>query len=319
MTDVIPAIREQVCRYRYFSIVLILTLLYAVFFSWVGIWWHGLYYTNVDLDIFEQALWTTIHSGEILYTNEYGGSSHFGTHFSPILLLMLPVYALAPVTETIIIIQAVILAMGAIPLYYIGKKEVSEPAGVITSVVYLLYPALHGVNTCEFHEIVFFPFLYLAAAAFLIHHRYTGYLVCGLLCLTIKEDIALPVIMLALWGAWRDRQSLTSRGRFHLALFLAAVITAAAAIMLIIPFFNPEGIYPHFSNVYFAGDTLAGDTANSRMTFLIQLFAPLLGIPVLAPEILVIGTPGFLELFRGCCFTVIHSIPVKYFFGSTFS
>ena len=22
---------------------------------------------------------------------------------------------------------------------------------------------------------------------------------------------------------------------------------------------------------------------------------------------------------RGCCFTVIHSIPVKYFFGSTFS
>jgi uncharacterized membrane protein len=284
-------------EHRSFLFVVICVTVYSVFFSWVGIWWHNLYYTNVDLDIFEQALWNTIHSGDLLYANEYGGSSHFGTHFSPILLCMLPVYALFQHTETILIIQAIILGAGAIPLYFITTTRLSQTAGVCVSGVYLLYPALHGITTCEFHEIVFFPLFFLFAFAFLIRHHYCGYIISALLCISIKEDVALLVIMLGLWGLWQDRCKSRKIQLVHICLIAASIITMAAAILVIIPFFNPDGIYPHFQNAYFSTGVNTEEPIGGRAIFIAQLLAPVLGLPLLAPEILFIGLPGYLELF----------------------
>ncbi|HWQ68125.1 MAG TPA: DUF2079 domain-containing protein [Methanospirillum sp.] len=288
---------QRVTQDPHLLIVLALVCVYILFFSWVGIWWHGLYYTNVDLDIFEQALWTTIHTGDLLWANEYGGSSHFGTHFSPILLLMIPIYALFQHTETIIVLQVIALAAGAIPVYLIASTWISSRAGVCLAGAYLLYPALHGVTTCEFHEIVFFPALFLTSFYLLIQRKRAAYVFCILLTLLIKEDVAMIIGMLGLWGLWYDRNEDLRSKAVHIGVILVAAIFFAAALFIIVPAFNPDGIYPHFSNAYFSTDISPEEAVNSRAAFLTQLIAPLIGIPLFAPDLLLIGLPGFLEIF----------------------
>jgi hypothetical protein len=71
-----------------------------------------------DLGIFNQSLWTTLHTDKFLFStvelfiNPSG--VFFGTHFSPILFLVLPIYSLFPSPETLLVFQSFILVLGAI-------------------------------------------------------------------------------------------------------------------------------------------------------------------------------------------------------------
>ena len=73
-----------------------------------------------DLGIQENILWNTVH-GDILYSSLMGGN-YLGTHTSLVLLLVAPIYALAPSTETLLVLQALILGLAALPLYFLARK-----------------------------------------------------------------------------------------------------------------------------------------------------------------------------------------------------
>ena len=70
-----------------------------------------------DLGIFNQAFYTTVKHGKLLYyTAELyanPGGTLFGVHFSPILFLIIPLYALLPTPGTLVVAQTIIIAAGA--------------------------------------------------------------------------------------------------------------------------------------------------------------------------------------------------------------
>jgi len=80
-----------------------------------------------DLGIFNQSLWTTLNEGRLfrhtleLFLNSSG--SFFAVHFSPILFLVLVPYAALQRPETLLVLQSVVLAIAAYPLYLLVREE----------------------------------------------------------------------------------------------------------------------------------------------------------------------------------------------------
>ena len=68
----------------------------------LGLFRHWGYMTSLnDLGVFDQAVWGTLHGQFMLNTsNEFNQQINWlGFHFHPILLLFVPLYAIAPYPE----------------------------------------------------------------------------------------------------------------------------------------------------------------------------------------------------------------------------
>ncbi len=107
-----------------------------------------------DLGIFNQALWNTLHGRLLYYTAEpyYTTTGCFlAAHFSPILLLLIPFYAICPTAETLLVISTLLIAIGALPAYAIANFFLkNEKIAVVLGILYLLYPPLQGVTLSGF-------------------------------------------------------------------------------------------------------------------------------------------------------------------------
>ncbi len=94
-----------------------------------------LYYNNhwtscFDFGIFSQMFYHMKESGLPLVTCERDRLlSHFAVHFSPIYYLLLPIYMLIPDPRTLLVMQALIVASGVIPLLLICS--VNSPVNTI--------------------------------------------------------------------------------------------------------------------------------------------------------------------------------------------
>ena len=92
--------------------VLAIILAHAVTFSTLAILRdHAVWSASVDLGIFKEALWNTLH-GRVMYSPTVG-YSFLGEHFSPVLFLLVPFYALSPTSECLLIIQTLAVSAAA--------------------------------------------------------------------------------------------------------------------------------------------------------------------------------------------------------------
>jgi len=125
---------EKVLNYKLLGkelaifVVYLLVYVYFIVFLEYTILKHDAFRSYAwDLGIFNQSLWTTLKEGRFFYhtlelfLNQSG--SFFAVHFSPVLFLMLPIYALYPKPETLLTLQTIILALGAFPLYLLAKEK----------------------------------------------------------------------------------------------------------------------------------------------------------------------------------------------------
>ncbi|WP_181391826.1 DUF2079 domain-containing protein [Methanospirillum lacunae] len=259
---------------------------------------------NHDLGIFSQALWSTVTEGTFFFnslenTINAGVTSHFGVHTSPILAALLPVYALAPGVKTLLVVQSILLGLGAVPIYLTAKKILGNPGALIISLVYFLYPGLHGVNLTDFHEIAFLPlflgfFLYAC-----VLQRTRWIFLFGLLCLLIKEDVAVIILCASLYGVYVSRIQNRICFKTFLVLSIISAAWVIAAFFVIMPAFSPvhELISTTFISQYYQLGTHSDFDQMPRIIYFIELFGPLLFLPLLSPEILIISIPSFAEIF----------------------
>lgn len=315
------------------SVVAVSIAIYTIAFSSITIVRHNTYSSNAwDLGIFDQSLWSTLNYGRLLWnTPELG--SHFGFHFEPILFVILPVYAIYQSPLTLLIIQSLVIGLGAIPVYWLAKDELGRFAGTSFAMLYLLHPALHGVNWFEFHSEAFMPVLLLLSFYYFKRRRWTTYFVFLFLALMCKETVSVVVVPLGLYFLWLRRKTFMNLLRREksdrkntleviiaiVTIFLGAAWFAVA--MTIISHFNPQGyvfidayarfgenfpsiIFNILRNPIYALE-VAFTPLNAKLAFLFVLFAPLaflsfldapslsISFPYLATLLLSIKTPQY--------------------------
>lgn len=280
----------------HFVLVILAIICYIITFSYITILRHWTYYSAyMDLGWFEQALWSTIQ-GHFLYVS-YLDTSHFGTHNSPILFILIPLYQILPHSETLLVTQTILLAIAAIPLFFIGKFLLDEWGGIIFSFCYLLYPGLHGLNLFDFHELAFLPVLIFSIIFCLFTRRFHLFVTISLLAMLVKEDVSILLFTLTLYAIYFKLFNKKNETRILYGLLIIYVAWLILSLFFIIPYFNSIG-YLHSSRYELSNGIfcLLMHNFHLKIIYLVLLFLPLIFTPLVAPELLIISLPSFAEI-----------------------
>ena len=307
--------------------ILIAIFAYTTFFSIVEIIiYRSFRIFTWDLGIFNQALWNTLHGRFLYYTAEtyYTRTGCFlAAHFSPILLLTLPFYAVWPTGENLLMIGTLAVAVGALPAYGIANFFLrNEKLAVILGIFYLLYPPLQGITLSGFSPESFIGTLFLFIVYCLIKSDFKKLAIAIPLGLMTHEASVPVIAFIALYGMFHYH-SAKSKG------FQASLIILATCILYFFfaqygrAFFGWTGqpsLWHEWAQVGAAGTAdlpskilqnpigawkaLASDDA-AKLLYIALLLLPALFLPLL-------GLRGLMPAFPYFFIAMFSSYPLYY-------
>jgi uncharacterized membrane protein len=145
-----------------------------------------------DLGIFNQAFFTTVSGhGFFYYTADLpsgNGGQLFVSHFSPLLILLLPFYALAAAPPTLLILETVAVGLTAVPLYVFAREELgSERWALFLASVCLASPVLLGIVWYDFHAEAFLPLTIVSSVVCYRLRSWKWFLAAWFLSLAVIE------------------------------------------------------------------------------------------------------------------------------------
>jgi len=214
-----------------------LVALYAVVFGALSLIRHWSFHsTGLDLGVFDQVLWNTSQGRfmeSTLSLDRCVPHSFFGDHFSPILVALVPLYWIAPHPETLLVVQTIALAAGALPVYLLARALL--PRGIerlIWVFAYVLGAPLAFITLYDFHEVSLSVVPLGFAIYFLVTRRTAPMVVALLIAFTVKEEFALIGIgfgiALAFQGRWRSAVLLAIGSAAVFVVTLKVIIPAFA-------------------------------------------------------------------------------------------
>jgi uncharacterized membrane protein len=181
------------------AVVVTAALGYALFMSFYFVRWHYKLKThNFDLSINNNLIYGGLHGkfleSTVVFPSEPGkylaNHAKFGTY------LFLPIYALFPKPQTLLVLQSFMLGLSALPLYGFARRHVSDVMAAAVALVFLCYYPMHSANFSEFQNVpvaTFFLFSLVWAA------ETRRWVLCGLAtaaALLLREDIPIGVAVI---------------------------------------------------------------------------------------------------------------------------
>lgn len=244
--------------------------------------------TGYDLGIFEQGVRS--YAEGRLPTSLLKGVDFplLGDHFSPVLALLAPVYAVVPRPEVLLIAQAVLLALGLVPLVVWAARCLGTAAAIVVGLSYGLAGGLAHAVAFDFHEIAFAVPLLAASLTALGRRRWRAAVSWAAPLALVKEDLGLTVMAIGALVALCGKTGAARRLGLGAALFGGAATTVT--ILLVIPAMNPEGANPYTGQLGLSSALaqLTGFFSNDlQMTTLVLLLLPTAFVALRSPLILV--------------------------------
>jgi uncharacterized membrane protein len=107
--------------------VWLLILAFVLTFATLSLRRHAALATNgMDLGNVNQALWNTAHGDFLAFTNMAPIRNRLALHVEPILLLLVPFYWIAlGGSKLLLVVQAVVVGLGALPLYWLARDALA--------------------------------------------------------------------------------------------------------------------------------------------------------------------------------------------------
>ncbi|MCL4301886.1 MAG: DUF2079 domain-containing protein [Anaerolineae bacterium] len=252
-------------------------------------------------------------------------------HFEPILAPLALLFFLWDDVRILLIAQSIALALGALPVFWIAKQQLTinnwqltvdnsqSPswAALTFAAAYLLFPPLQAANIADFHADPFVVTPLLFAFWYATERRWGWMWFWAIIAMAAKETLPPLTAMLGLWlvttadrrpstagifrddaavsgptGRLRTRRSAVIHGFTLILISTLWFLTATFAIVapLAQQYFDTAGpIYlaSRYTNISVL--SLLQDPA--RWQYLIGLLAAVGFLPLLAPELLVLGLP----------------------------
>jgi uncharacterized membrane protein len=253
--------------------------------------------TGFDLAFYDQILWRTAH-GDIMGMSIEGDNwSNWAFHVEPILLLLAPFKLILTDVRWLLILQTVVLAIAAIPVYWIVVRHWRKPwAGFFFAALYLLYPSVGWANKFDIHPLSLTTPLFLLAWDAAEQKRYCLVSVLLLLAMLCKEEVGLVVACFGLYWYFSK-----VRWRLGLAWALIGIGWSLFGFFVIIPGAQGASALPFQADLryhwLFNGSLqekiayITGPDSLVKIRFLAQLLIPLGFAPLLKPRILAIASP----------------------------
>lgn len=221
-----------------------LAALLAAFYSAISVTNHlALRTTGYDLGIFEQAVRGYAEGGAPVSALRGPGFVLLGDHFHPILATLAPVYRLVPGAVTLLVAQAVLLAVSAIPVTRLAARRFGTGFGLCVGLAYGLSWGLLTTVDFDFHEIVFAVPMLAFALEKLVQERWTAAACWTVPLVLVKEELPLTVAAVGLYLVFRGQR------RLGWAVTGFGAVSFAVIVLVLIPAFAPDGSYGQGGNL----------------------------------------------------------------------
>jgi uncharacterized membrane protein len=259
---------------------------------------------DFDMGIYDQAIWLLARGKSFITVR---GLPVFGHHATFGLLLFAPASWLGAGPNFLNVVQVTLLALGAVPLYLLGRARALGPwAAAALASAFLLHPTLQFLGWELLHpeSLAITPLLcaYLCA----VRRSWGWFAAWAVLAVSFKEDLALAVLVLGLVIAFRPHRQPGDRRAGLLTAALAAAWFVAVT-QLLIP--TVSGHPAHYEALYSGvggsptgvvetalrdpGEITSRVLSSESGDFAWKLLAPLGLTALLSPGVLALGLPQF--------------------------
>lgn len=180
-------------------------LLAAIFFTLtllIGLNRYFSFFASYDQGIFNQVFWNGLHgrffqstlssvlSSAVTQDNQVPDVLYrrLGQHFTPALLLWLPIYALRPAAETLVFLQVGLITAGGLMLYALARHSLQPAIAWLITAGYYGANAVIGPTFSNFHDLTQIPlFVFTLLLAMEKRLWWLFWLMAGLILL-VRQD-----------------------------------------------------------------------------------------------------------------------------------
>jgi uncharacterized membrane protein len=240
---------EKTKENQYELIITFAIIVYTITLTWFTVSKHNTFSTYAwDLGIFDQGFWTTVNLDRVFYytcelhLSESG--SFFGIHFSPILFTIIPIYYMHQSAETLLFTQSLVLGLSALPIYRIAQLYHGKKTSCILACLYLLNPALHGVNSYDFHVQAFLPLTLGYVLYYSLSRRWVSFIVAVNLALAVQEQVFYLMIAYSVFLTvllYKSSEQETQRNKILIiSLLLLTTLIWKLISGTVINYYNPD-------------------------------------------------------------------------------
>jgi uncharacterized membrane protein len=258
-----------------------------------------------DLGIYDQATWLLSRGRAPFVTVR--GLDLFGQHAAYIMVLVAPLYRLWADPRLLLLLQVLFLALPAVVLYRLGGRHLGHPAaGLAVAVAYLAYPGVQWAISWQFHPEAIAAGLLALALLAADRRRWPHMALWLALAALCGEEVGLVVagfgLLLVVGGhraiGWRTAGA--GLAWFLVATYVLVPLHAGRVTRLFETDYGIAGTGPWAlvrALPTMAGHALQTGMANDGLFYLLLVFLPLLGLPLLAPRwLLPVAPPLLLNL-----------------------
>ncbi len=330
-------------RYKINFLLWLFILAYIVYFSYFSILrYKTLYASYYDLGIMNQTVYNTYraiaekNSSKILeMTDPVNGTQikRMAIHNDLLLAPLALFYFIYPGPETLLVLQAIILGLGAlavfkIALFILQKQRYRDFIALVFAVDYLLYPALERANIFDFHGVTLATTFLLWMVYLWMEKKYVASFVFFAASLLSKEQVGFTTALFGLYVLLNSKFQIPQinsfgifRGKpiskqipkkkknvvFSILVIVFSLLWVALSFLVIIPYFRGGN---HFAVSRYGdfGDSpiriIIGIIKSpysvfryvinlDTLNYLIILLGPLSFLSLLSPLQLVISLPEF--------------------------
>ncbi len=303
MTKITNFFNKNQKKFLWFFIIF-----YFIAFSLICIWkYYQFGYNGLDLAIFNQVFYNSAQGNLFQFTIHPG--LYLGDHFALIIPLLLPFYLPFQHPINLLILQSLILALSAWPIFLIAKNVLSAKVWpLIIALAWLLNPFVHNINLFEFHLLPFAIFFLLFTFYFYQKKNFLAFLLFGVLALLVREDVSLVFFMFSILALFERRKL-----KWILAPALVSILWFLMAIKFT-SYFTPSGNYKFLYYYSWLGqspsemfinffayplNTLKHVFSFNNILFTLTMLLPFTFLNLIKSRYLLLALPIFLQIILG--------------------
>lgn len=303
---------------------------------------HFTFYSSYDQGIFNQVFWNGTHgnffqstlssqlSTNVVHSQEVPNVSYhrLGQHFTPALLLWLPIYYLFPHPATLTVLQAVFITAAGLVLYALGRIYLEPAIAFLITLSFYGANAVLGPSLANFHDISQIPLFVFSLLWAMEKRRWWLFSILTVCTLAVREDSGITLFGVGVYLILSRRYP-----KIGVLVCSLSFLYIVALTNLIMPLFS-EDIAKRFMLERF-GQYAEGESASTleiiwgmisnpwrllvelvtpvgkTVTYLLGQWLPLAFIPVVAPAAWAIALFPLLKLLLGQGESVL-AISIRY-------
>jgi uncharacterized membrane protein len=189
-------------RHGLLLVVIVAALAYAAFMSFYTVRWHhrlgtATFDLGINVNLMHGGLHGKINHSTVLFPDN--PQQYIANHVKLGLYLFLPIYAIYPHPETLLVIQSTSLGLGSIPLFLLARRHIPEWAACVLALCYLANYPMHGANFYEMKEVPTGAIFVFLMVLFVDMKRWIPAGIFFFCSIIMREDMPIPLAVIGIF------------------------------------------------------------------------------------------------------------------------